>query len=177
MVGTEGQLSFLLIEIPREEGLPPLSFAARNLESGVRSQESSQEPAAVSLTEWLAGSGEVMKLSASLRLAGTPSENHRAARHLRRSSTRCRALAGKGPHAWAVAGTSGRSPPAILKAAPTLGPLLRCLRRRLVLALGLSLLLGGLAGAGVWFFAPAPQPQVQTLISGAAPGAFLDAAR
>jgi uncharacterized protein involved in exopolysaccharide biosynthesis len=46
--------------------------------------------------------------------------------------------------------------PAILSAGPSVGGLFFALLRRLPLALGLGLLLGGVVGAGLWFVIPAP---------------------
>jgi capsular exopolysaccharide synthesis family protein len=64
-------------------------------------------------------------------------------------------------------------PPAILNAAPNLVSLLRCLRRRLVLALTLGVLLAGPFGTGTWLFAPPPKHQVRTLISVPQGGPYL----
>src|SRR5947207_3357284 len=60
-------------------------------------------------------------------------------------------------------------PPAVLNQAPGLVALLRCLRRRLAVALTLGLILAGLAGAGTWFYAPPPKHQVRTLVKVPAP--------
>jgi capsular exopolysaccharide synthesis family protein len=61
-------------------------------------------------------------------------------------------------------GQQGARLPAVLNTAPTAAVLLRCLRRRLVVAVALGVLLGGLGGAGARFFAPPPKHQVRTLI-------------
>ena len=56
------------------------------------------------------------------------------------------------------------SPPAILSQSPTPFNLLRCLRRRLVVGLFVGIVLGSLAGAGAWFFAPPPKHLVRTYL-------------
>src|SRR5437868_3982528 len=55
-------------------------------------------------------------------------------------------------------------PPAVLSQAPSPVALLRCLWRRYLMALGLGVLLAGLAAPLAWLFAPAPKHQVRTLI-------------
>jgi succinoglycan biosynthesis transport protein ExoP len=54
--------------------------------------------------------------------------------------------------------------PAILSQSPTPLNLLRCLRRRLFVALCIGVFLGALAGVGTWFLAPAPKHLVRSYI-------------
>jgi succinoglycan biosynthesis transport protein ExoP len=65
----------------------------------------------------------------------------------------------------AVKGRQGpNQPPAILNNAPTPASLFRCLQRRLVLAVFLGLILGGVAAGGAWLFAPEAKHTVRAVI-------------
>src|SRR4051794_38230581 len=54
--------------------------------------------------------------------------------------------------------------PAVLSQSPTPVNLLRCLQRRLFVALCLGLFLGAAAGVATWFFAPAPKHLVRSFL-------------
>src|SRR5262249_54405194 len=58
--------------------------------------------------------------------------------------------------------------PAVLSEAPRAAVLLRCLRRRLVVAVGLGVVLAAAAGAGGRVFPPPPPSQGRTLLRGPA---------
>jgi len=64
-----------------------------------------------------------------------------------------------------------RQAPAILSQTPNLLNLLLCLRRRLVMALSLGVILGAVAAAGAWLFGPVPKHLVKTLLR-VPPGSF-----
>jgi len=82
------------------------------------------------------------------------------------------------PPAPVAASSKGRQrtptqTPPVLREAPSPASLLRCLQRRLVLAVSLGVLLACPTAVGVWFFAPPPKHQVRTLIKVPPPSPYL----